>query len=250
MAGETHIPAGYEPVIPLIQVDAAQGFAVHFVPMQGVVDQFGNVTSFNTLRQPFRTDEPENTTPLTGQSLLATSRSGTLPTFGLTVFSQAYSADPVQANAFIRSTGGTVFGGGSGASTPVTNRNGADVRAFVYGFNATGSDARPIRVNDADELVVSNGSPTPDTITTAVDRTLDTAVAVSIAAAAPRRQIIVQNLEAAGGNNVRVGDANIATNRGIRIGPGESVTLEVTAELFGIEEAGAPQVSVTELSVA
>ena len=87
----------------------------------------------------------------------------------------------------------------------------------------------------------------PNTITTTADVTVTgAATGVQVVAAnANRRKLIIQNVHAS--ENVRVGDSNITSTRGIRLVPGASITLDTTAEVRAIREGGVDStVSVLE----
>ncbi len=72
------------------------------------------------------------------------------------------------------------------------------------------------------------------------------AATVVKALTATRRSIEVQNLDAVA--SLRVGDAAVTATRGLRLGPGESVTLATTAAVSVRNDSGAP-VSVAVLEV-
>jgi hypothetical protein len=133
-----------------------------------------------------------------------------------------------------------------GAATDDTGvRAGQDVRAFLYAED----DADPLQAirlvaTAAGALRTSGGAST--TITTVADATGVGTSATSLAAAnTSRTSVIVQNIGAT--NTARVGDTNITTSRGIRLAPGESVTLETTAQIFGLSEASTTDFAITEL---
>lgn len=89
----------------------------------------------------------------------------------------------------------------------------------------------------------------PDTLTTAADQAIVTATKTSVAAVNLNRvEVIVQNLEATGGANIRVGDTNTGAARGTQIAPGGSAVLTTTAEIFVYHAKGSDlNVSVTEI---
>lgn len=76
--------------------------------------------------------------------------------------------------------------------------------------------------------------------------TFDTAADVSctnaavtevLAANSARRAAFVQNLDAAA--SVRIGDSNVAAGRGLRLGPGDSITVETTEAVSVRNDSGA-----------
>lgn len=250
MAGETFIPFGLDRSVQLFRVTIGTGGSAYevFMPIDAAASSGGRVAGYSTLDQPLRNDDDiEFRSVITQQSLNASdSRSGSLPSAGLQVAATQYNVDPQQSNNFLRNTAGDVYGQGNGADSTLTNRQGIDVRAFLYGFNVTGGDAKPVEVNDDGEVVVTTAAAVPGTITTAADQATATGSNTSIAAAnSSRKQIIIQNVDAT--DAVRVGDTNITATRGIRLAAGESVTLEVTAQIFARAEAGTPSVAVTQI---
>lgn len=257
MAGETQIPKGLERSVLLVKVPDENENTTYFMPLDGMINTGGSsVSLFETLRQPVRSDEPvTSVSTITGQTLhTGTFRSGSLPSYGLQVAATPYAPDPENSSNFLRTTAGAVFGQGTGDDAVLTNRQAVDVRAFLYGFNATGSDGKPLRVNDSNELVVTtSATPAAGALLTAADQATAAGSNTSIAAAnANRRQIIIQNVDAT--DAVRIGDTNITTTRGLRLAAGESVTLGdtdllLTEQIFARAEANTPSVAVTEIEV-
>lgn len=126
-------------------------------------------------------------------------------------------------------------------------RGGQDVRAFLYAVDQdTTTQAVRLQATAAGALTVDAAVVIPGTITTAADFTTVAATVSSIIAANTDRSVaIIQNLDAT--DSVRVGDGSIGATQGILLGPGESVTLETTAEIFVFPVAGTPAVSRTEI---
>lgn len=93
-------------------------------------------------------------------------------------------------------------------------------------------------------LIVSNQ--VADAMSSTADVTLGTGSATSLVAARTnRKQVIVVNLD--GAINVRIGDSTITATRGARVGPGQSITLATTAQVFGRAESGTPDVAILEV---
>lgn len=172
---------------------------------------------------------------------------------GMNVINTPYPYDPATTGPNKRIIRGT--GGGLDVINPiysegaVTNddgiRAGQDIRAFLYAEDdATSTQAIRLVATAAGALRTSGGAST--TITTIADQTAIGTTATSLAAAnTGRTSIIIQNIGAT--NQARVGDTNITTTRGVRLAPGESVTFETTAQIFGLSEASTTDFAVTEL---
>ncbi len=171
---------------------------------------------------------------------------------GLNVINTPYPYDPATTSIkdIIRATGGglnvvnPIYSEGA-----ITNddgiRAGQDVRAFLYAEDDTDPlQAVRLIATAAGALRTSGGAST--TITTVADQTGVGTTATSLAAAnTGRTSVIVQNIGAT--NQARVGDTNITITRGVRLAPGESVTFETTAQIFGLSEASTTDFAVTEL---
>jgi len=128
-------------------------------------------------------------------------------------------------------------------------RLGQDMRAFLYAQDE-GTDTQAVRLTatSAGALSVDSAPIVASDIASQGDfSTLAATVSSLIAANPTRTQAIIQNLSAVATEFVRVGDGAISLTRGLRIAPGETVTLETLAEIFVIPESGTPDVSRIEL---
>ena len=113
----------------------------------------------------------------------------------------------------------------------------------IVGLNTRAtSNGNSLLVAVDNEIPFNN--PTSDIITP-TDISLSTSRSVVANSDSDRRSVIVQNLDDT--ENVRVGDTNIGSSRGIRLGPGESITLETTDTVYAIAESGTPSVAVLEI---
>lgn len=222
-------PAGGHRVYPLYYDIANEEFVVGSVVNSGGSD--GNAT-LSSIIQPNSDGNTSYTQPTVGTTADNVSASTQR---GLDTRAFLYGFD---GSNFDRLRVSTIAADGI-ATTNVT----LQVASFLYAFNGTTWDR--LRIDGADAL--STRERTPNTLTTAADEALSTASEQIFAANTARKHAIIQNLEAAGGNNVRVGDSNVTTTRGIRLAPGESVTLETTAAIHAIAEAGTPSVSRVEV---
>lgn len=129
---------------------------------------------------------------------------------------------------------------GDSTVSSLSGKNAMRTMAALYGVNiADGTQAVPVHV--ADNRLQVRETP-DDTITTAADEGLTTTSEQILAADTNRKFAIIQNLDAS--ENVRVGDASVGAARGTRVGPGESVTIETTAAIHAVAEAGTPSVSI------
>lgn len=113
----------------------------------------------------------------------------------------------------------------------------------IVGLNTRSTDnGNSLLVAVDDALPFDN--PTSEVITPA-DITLSTSDQIVANADNDRRLVIVQNLDDT--LNVRVGDSNIGASRGIRLAPGESISLETTGVVYAVAESGTPAVAVLEI---
>jgi hypothetical protein len=155
----------------------------------------------------------------------------------------------------IRGTGGNLVTANplysEGAATSDDGeRGGQDVRAFLYAVDdATPAQAVRLRASAAGSLITSAGAAqAPPTLTTAADVILGTIAPSSLFAQNNDRvQAIIQSL-ATNTDQVRIGENQINSTRGIELSPGDSVTLATTAQIFGRAVTGAPQVTRTEIT--
>jgi len=173
------------------------------------------------------------------------------------VLNVPYPFDPSQSSggnrSLTRATGGLLSVANpiyaEGAATDDTGeRAGQDIRAFLYAIDEdTATQAVRLRATAAGDLKVNTGA-ISSTITTVNDINMVVATNVLLAAANLNRvQIIIQNISGTSTDINRVGDTNITGGRGIRIAPGESLTLTTTAAVFGRPEAGNGPMTVTEI---
>ena len=76
------------------------------------------------------------------------------------------------------------------------------------------------------------------TLTTTADVSCtDAAVTQILAANSVRRRATVLNLDSA--RSIRIGDGSVTATRGLRLGPGESITIEATASIHARNDSGA-----------
>lgn len=161
---------------------------------------------------------------------------------GMDTRSLLYIFDPVSGDA-LRTTGG------QWAEDDITAaaRIAQDTRSLVYGVKDNG-EIKSAGIEDDGALHVAESA--TDTIATASDQNVTTSPSV-VALAAPagtlRRTVLVQHNSTAASDVLRVGDTNVGAARGIRLQPGEVVTLETLADVFAVAETGSIDVGVTEL---
>lgn len=101
-----------------------------------------------------------------------------------------------------------------------------------------------IGVGDYDAPIISLSN--PNALASAADVAIGAAATAVLPVDLTRLRAHVKAL-ATNAVNVRIGDANVTATRGVQLQPGEGVTINGTAAIFGIEEgAGAPSdVTVT-----
>jgi len=226
------------PFTPIINMIAAPlGAGLTFVLQEGSI----NGASFSRLVQPQLEGSVTDRTPSANDLNEATL--GTLANLvGLVVINAPYAFDGTN---YLRMSGGLA----SVANPTLTAVAAQDVRAFLYAVDdATPAQAVRLRGTAAGLLQVDTTGGVPGTITTVADIAMVAATNTSIAAVTlARKQVIIQNTSSTAVEVVRIGDTNITGTRGTRLGAGESITLAVTAEVFGRPESGTPSLAITEL---
>lgn len=80
--------------------------------------------------------------------------------------------------------------------------------------------------------------------TTYADQTVTSSAASVLALNSGRAYVIIGNQS--DGVPIRVGDSNITANRGVRINPGETATLDYRGQLYAISEGADVTVDVNE----
>ncbi len=92
-----------------------------------------------------------------------------------------------------------------------------------------------------DNSVIFSGTlavdPVPATMATPAAAAVTDSAAIAVAADTDTQAVLLQNV---GGNDVWIGDANVApaSNRGIKLAPGDSLVLETKAAIYGRCAAG------------
>lgn len=254
------IPPGLDSSVNLVLVEDGAGGSDEFLP-QGGIAATGSGTGYGVPAQVFVQEAASSASSVTRNRLNANAISNQVRNVltaastinGLNVINTPYPYDPATAASnkdIIRATGGgldvinPIYSEGA-----VTNddgiRAGQDIRAFLYAEDdADATQAIRLVATAAGALRTSGGAST--VITTIADQTgVGTSATSLVAANTGRTSVIIQNIGAT--NQARVGDTNITTTRGVRLAPGESVTFETTAQIFGLSEASTTDFAVTEL---
>ena len=133
-------------------------------------------------------------------------------------------------------------------SLEITDKSGAANTIELYiGY---GRYRKPV----PDIVNVSTNVPASDNISTpaAVDPVdAGGGSPTSLIAANSQRISVTLQADKANDQNVRIGDSNTSTTRGIQLAAGEAITINSTDEIFGIEEAaGTNLINIIEETVA
>jgi len=132
--------------------------------------------------------------------------------------------------------------GDSYSRLEIENPNGADLTLkIVAGFGSYSDD----EVSIGGSVMLA----TPTGLSTTADKSmLATATTIILAANAARKTVTISNLD---GNAeiLRIGDVNVGAAQGVQLLPGQSVTIETEAEVYGYNPGAAAQsVGIAEVS--
>jgi len=128
---------------------------------------------------------------------------------------------------------------GTGSITIELAVGGAEItddRLNVSGTIGVSSIATPVDLSKAATL-----TPTADITLAAAAATLIKAINLN------RREIMITAL-AANGGAVRIAGATVAANIGLEIAPGQTVTLDTTAAIYGFSALATDKVAIVEIS--
>ena len=240
------VPFGIAEGVPLLQSASTSGVD-RFLPMRGTAVGTSGTASLSAVLELPINEGATNTLVPSSNDLQNQTKNNAVQFNSMMVSSVAYGFDPEEvANEFERLTSGPLSDTAT-YGTGATERFGIDSRAFLYAQDEdTATQGIPLQATAAGALRTA-AEARAATVTTQADSTSVGTTATSLVAInTARRSVIVQNLDAT--NNARVGDTNITTTRGVRLAPGESVTLETTAQIFGLAEASTVDFAVTQIA--
>lgn len=243
MSGE--VPPGIDEAVPLLQAASTSGVD-RFLPMRGTaVGTSGDASLSTVLELPINEGSDSVLIP-SSNDLQNQTRNNAVQFNSMHVSSTPYGFNPeAVGDEFERNTSGQLATNAT-YGTGATERFGLDTRSFLYAQDEdTATRGIPLQATAAGALRTA-AEARAATVTTQADSTgVGTTATSLVASNTARRSVIVQNLDAT--NNARVGDTNITTTRGVRLAPGESVTLETTAQIFGLAEASTVSFAVTQI---
>lgn len=172
-----------------------------------------------------------------------------IPARGNFIFVQAANL-PIVLRAERREIGAKE-GGGNDVEVQLSNRQKMRTRLDFDHIKIRNPNASSVTVTliigygdfDAPLSTISTGG--NNTLADVADVTLGAAATSIIAADANRTKVHIKAL-ATNTQNVRIGSGTVTATRGAQLQPGEGLTLETSAEVFGIREAaGTVDVTVT-----